>query len=219
MDTQVAEKNKAIVRKKRTTINTSKSKVKPKDIPSFLIYEEMDGKPIYYKGYEQVVNNNKTLDDIMGSSTLQSIIIAYIIKFLNSKIDEKYLLLSNELGLHLEKGNNLSSDIAIYEKAVLLKDIIINKYSEIPPKIVIEVDTKADLNNFDSTMDYFKRKTQKLFAFGVERVIWILSHNRQVMVAVPNQNWYIMDWDKELEIIDNHKLNIAQLLADGGVKL
>jgi len=94
---------------------------------------------------------------------------------------------------------------------------ITNRYLEISPKIVIEVDTKADLNNFDSAMDYFKRKTEKLFEFGVERVIWILSNNQQVMVATPNQNWIIMNWNNDIEILPNCVFSVAKLLHNEGI--
>jgi len=44
-------------------------------IPKDLIFEELDGIPIYYRGYNEVIKKSKTLEDIMGSSTLQMVII------------------------------------------------------------------------------------------------------------------------------------------------
>jgi hypothetical protein len=38
-------------------------------------------------------------------------------------------------------------------KKKLYKTKIDNKYIEIPPKIGIEIDTKADLKNFDNILD------------------------------------------------------------------
>jgi len=58
----------------------AKKPSKKKEIPRELIYEEMDGQPIYYAGYQEVINNNKTLDDIVGSSYLQSVIIKRLFK-------------------------------------------------------------------------------------------------------------------------------------------
>ena len=51
-----------------------RKKIPAKKIPSYLIYEIWDGKPIYYKGYEDVVNGIKTKEEIMGGSALQSFI-------------------------------------------------------------------------------------------------------------------------------------------------
>lgn len=44
---------------------------KPKQaVPEYLIYEIMDGKPIHYKGYREVLAGTKTVGEIMGSSSL-----------------------------------------------------------------------------------------------------------------------------------------------------
>ena len=51
---------------------------KTRKVPDYLIYEIMDGQPLYRKGYKAVLNKSKTLEDIMGSSTLQSEIHMYI---------------------------------------------------------------------------------------------------------------------------------------------
>ncbi|GIX42224.1 MAG: hypothetical protein KatS3mg129_1957 [Leptospiraceae bacterium] len=42
-----------------------------------------------------------------------------------------------------------------------------NGYIDIPPLIVIEVDTKADLESFDGTFDYIKQKTEDLLNANV----------------------------------------------------
>ncbi|MDX2069856.1 MAG: hypothetical protein SFV55_15615 [Haliscomenobacter sp.] len=51
-------------------------RIPAKRIPAALIYEIMDGKPVYYKGYREVLNNEKTLEEVMGASTLQGFIVA-----------------------------------------------------------------------------------------------------------------------------------------------
>ncbi len=187
-------------------------------IPDELVYEVMNGKPVYYKGYKEVINQHKQLEEIMGCSTLQAIVINSILKFLYKNIsDEKHLILSNELGLHLNKKDNLSADITIYEKKKLLSERIENKYSKIPPKIIIEIDTKADLNDFDNVMDYYQEKTKKLFNFGVEKVFWVLTKNKQIIVTEPNKPWLIKTWDKEIILFDNLKFTLNQLLIDDGI--
>jgi hypothetical protein len=47
-------------------------------VPSTLIYEMDEGKPIYYRGYKDVLNKTKTLEQIMGTSILQSLLIELI---------------------------------------------------------------------------------------------------------------------------------------------
>lgn len=57
-------------------------KKREKKIPDALIYEVMDGKPIYYRGYKEVLSGKKSIEDIMASSTLQAFIITYLLKVL-----------------------------------------------------------------------------------------------------------------------------------------
>lgn len=44
-------------------------------IPAYLIKEEMDGVPYYHKGFREVLAKKKTIEEIMGSSVLQVIIL------------------------------------------------------------------------------------------------------------------------------------------------
>jgi len=93
-------------------ISTGKKPVrKQRKVPSHLIYKMMDGKPIYYKGYQAVLNKSKELEDFTGSSTLQNIILNFILTLLHKDInDEDYWILINEDGIHLDYGNNLAGD-------------------------------------------------------------------------------------------------------------
>ena len=98
-----------------------KQKIIKHYIPDELVYEIMNEKPIYYKGYKEVINDKKQIQDIMGSSSLQSWLIRVIVKYLDKNIDDnKYDFLFSELGLHINKKNNLAADIAIFEKDKIL---------------------------------------------------------------------------------------------------
>ena len=80
-----------------------------KKIPSFLIKEKMDGVPIYYRGYKDILTGEKTLNDIMGTSTLQFIIVSYLHRILILGLNEDlYWIATGEAGNHLNKKNNLS---------------------------------------------------------------------------------------------------------------
>lgn len=189
-------------------------------IPDALVYEEMDGKPIYYRGYRDVLAKQKKPEDIMGCSDVQGVIISKLLRFLYREVaEEKYEIITNEIGLHIERGNNLSSDIAIYRKADLVRTPLKNKYFDIPPQVAIEVDTKADTDNFNTSAGYFHAKTEKLFAFGVAEVVWLFSENRKVMIARPEQDWVIKDWSRPITILDQYSFSVADLIKKGGIDL
>ena len=79
----------------------------------------------------------------------------------------------NDVGLCLAPNDNLCNDVVIYEKEKVGK--LRGKFFDIPPKIVIEVDIKIDLTEFDNNPDsYVMQKARKLLDFGVERIFWII---------------------------------------------
>ena len=55
-------------------------------------------------------------------------------------------------------------------------------------------------------------KTGDLLGSGVERVIWVLTKERKVMVAEKGKRWFITDWDDEINYIESIKFSINQLL-------
>ena len=142
------EWRKKIPKKQEELTQTASKK---KRIPKELIYEEMDGKPIYYAGYQEVINNNKTLDDITGSSYIQSVIIKRLFKYLLINVEEDgFEVLSSELGLHLKKGSNLAADIAIYRIEQLEGVELTNKYISIPPEVVVESARGSSRSRYES---------------------------------------------------------------------
>jgi Uma2 family endonuclease len=159
----------------------------------------MDGNPIYYNGYKSVLNKTKTIDDIIGSSGLQSYILMYLQMILFKKLDmEKFIILSNELGLHIGPGNNLAGDLLIYKKQQLTADKIKNNYADIAPEVAIEIDTKADLNNL-IFQKYVSDKTKKLLNFGIKKVIWIFTYSQQINIAEQDKDWIVINWNKDVE--------------------
>ncbi len=190
-------------------------KVAPK-IPDYLIREVIDGKPIYYKGYKDVLAETKTFAEIMGSSTLQSFIIAYLQRLLYKFLDdETHTILSSETGIHLNKYNNLAADILIFENSVLPIEAIDEHYATVPPKIAIEVDIAAEAPDLDID-SYIFNKTQKLLNFGVEKVIWITTKSKKVTVATKNEDWQVKDWNKDIEVFDGIIFNIGEYLRKKG---
>jgi hypothetical protein len=191
--------------------------VKAKDIPHHLIYEIMDGKPIYYEGFRDVLSNKKTFEEIMGSSRLQTRIIMAIISHLLKNLSEDiYEVATNEFGLHLDKRNNLSGDIGIFEMSKLTETIDEDKYFDLPAKIIIEIDTKAALEFIDEG-GYYHKKAQKLLDFGVEKVIWFFTHSQKIMIAQKEKSWTIDDWDKNIEVMPDLDLCLTDLMEKRGI--
>ncbi|WP_293870803.1 Uma2 family endonuclease [Spirosoma sp.] len=183
-----------------------------------LVYEVMDGRPLYYRGYEDVLAGRKSPEEIMGSSSLQWVLVSYFMRVMLRQLDEKkYWFASNEAGVHLDHRNNLSHDVAIYERAVLTPDKINTHYVSVPAKVAIEIDVKADISKV-ADFNYINRKTKKLLDFGSEKVIWVFSSSQQVMIAERTADaWLTMDWHRDLELLDGQRFNIGQYLSDEGI--
>jgi Uma2 family endonuclease len=200
------------------SIDKNPKRSKTKHIPESLIYEIIDGKPFYYKGYKDVLSNKKTFEEIMGASGLQSYIIYYLLRILYAKLDEdKYVFLTNEIGSHLDTNNNLSGDIYIYETKQLPAEKINIHYVDVAPKIAIEIDIRVDLSD-EKDFGYVFTKTHKLLDFGVEKVFWIFTKHQKVIIAVKDQDWITKDWNQEIELLDSVFFNIGQFLTKKGIK-
>jgi hypothetical protein len=173
-----------------------------------LVYEEMDDKVIPYKNFHKVLLQQATIEDIMGSSQAQAIVISVILRFLYTHLPkEKYLIVTNEAGLHLKKNNNLAADIAIFDRSKVTPDVKNTNYFGDNPKVVIEVDIKADLSDFASPQDYYRLKSRKLLDWGVEKVIWISTVAETVMFddTLSHQSWHI-----PFAILDNLVIHLGK---------
>ncbi len=79
--------------------------------------------------------------------------------------------------------------------------------------MVIEVDTKADLSGYASVEEYAYEKTQELLNAGVERVIWIFTKTRKVLIAEKGSSkWIVQSWDEDFEVMDGIRLNLEEML-------
>ncbi|WP_018618167.1 hypothetical protein [Spirosoma luteum] len=188
----------------------------PQQIPSYLVYETLNGRPLYRKGYKDVLAKRKTPGEILGCSDLQAIIVSALHGYIYNEVNRKaYWVVTNEPGLHIRLGDNLSNDIAIYEKQnVTIK----GKFFDVAPKVVVEVDIKIDPAEFPAKeMDYIYEKTQAMLDFGTERVIWITTKSRKIFVAAQGENWLTLNWDATVPILDGVTLNVADILTEEGV--
>ncbi len=193
---------------KETKKETKKSK--KKQIPEALIYEKVKGKPIYYRNYEKVLKGELPLEAVMGSSDIQAYLVALIVALLYSKLNPKeYLVLTNEVGFFTSKNSYRLLDIAVFERKNFKFK---GGYTKIPPKVVVEIDTKADLSNYNSVEDYIFEKTQELLDAGVEKVVWILTKPKKVMIAERNQKWIVQNWNEPFEVFQGIEVNLSELV-------
>lgn len=186
-----------------------------RNIPTALIYEMWQGKPVYYRGYRDVLSGKKTIQEVMSCSDLQGVLVYLLGFYVGNHVNrKKYLLATNEIGLHLALNDNLGNDLVIFEKEKVGR--LKGKYFDVPPKIVIEVDIKADITDFENGADgYVIQKSKKMLDFGVEKVLWVITSMQRVYVIDRNDpTWYVVDWSENIAVLDDCVLNIKQLLDD-----
>jgi Uma2 family endonuclease len=171
-----------------------------------LIYEVVGGKPIYYKGYKDVLNKTKTIEEITMESQLQSGLkaaLSAVLYFLLKKLG--YQLATGELGINISKTGKRGADLAIYKAENWEWK---PNFSNLPPEIVIEIDVQAELEGI-TEMDYISTKIKDYLEFGVKKVIWIFTKQQLIFVATSQLPWLTYDWSAEIEVVEGvtFKLN------------
>ena len=192
-------------------------------IPEALLYEEFGGRKYYRRGYREVLLGLKYESEIMGSSFLQALIIQALVHYLKTILPKKtYWVPTNEAGLHLALNENLANDIAIVEKDKAHNPLSL-KYSDVPPKFVIEVDIKIDPKDYDaepaagSDMDYVIQKSQLMLDFGVEGVVWIMTRSRKVVLLRPQVGMQLFEWTDYVPIFDGHTFCLQTILEEDDI--
>ena len=197
-----------------TEKKSEKKKRGRKKIPDYLVYEILDNKKIYYKNYEKVLSGELIVEAVRCINDLQAWIISSILKILHKNLDQKkYKILSGEVGYFYTPTRSkkwLNLDIAIVNREKLKKPQ--GTYLKIPPEVVIEVDTKADLSEVGD--EYYILKTEKLLKSGIKKVIWIFTDAKKIQIAEDKKPWIIVDFNYEFEIIDGIKINLEKLLKE-----
>lgn len=191
-------------------------KTKYQSVPEVLLYEMIDGKAIYYNGYREVLSGKKTIESVMGSSFLQAILIARIVAWLHEHFSDKYLVLTSELGIQIDRNNWRLADIALLNKSLASKIKTQEKYINVAPDFIIEIDTKAAIDEGGQIggLDYFQAKTDTLLNFGVKKLVWIFTQNRKILVAEKGKAWIIDNWDNLSLELEGKKLDLNSLVDD-----
>ncbi len=191
-----------------------KKKKRRKKIPDYLVYEILDNKKIYYRDYKKVLSGELPPEAVIGSSDLHAWIIDLILQVLYKNIDlNKFKILVGEVGYFYTPSRSkkwLNLDIAIISREKLKKPQ--GTYLKIPPEVVIEVDTKADLSEIGD--EYYIAKTERLLKSGIKKVIWIFTEYKKIQIAEAKKPWLTVDYDYEFEIIDGIRLNLEKLLKE-----
>lgn len=149
----------------------------------------------------------------MGSSFLQGQLVAFIVSILMSALDlRRYVVVTNEAGFIYAPKNWRILDIAVFEKERVKKELFSKKYVKTAPKVVIEVDTKAELKASDDILAYVTEKTDDLLNAGVEKVIWILTESENILIAEPDKQWIVARWRDTIPLLEDITLNLEQLV-------
>jgi hypothetical protein len=119
-----------------TTLKTKGKKAR-KRVPRVLIYEMRYRSPIYYRDYDKVLSGEKQLEEVMGSSGLQSWLIDLIVRFLHVVLNPKnYQILLSEVGYKFAPKSWYNLDIGIWEKEKVKPFLKKDKMVPVAPKVV-----------------------------------------------------------------------------------
>jgi hypothetical protein len=197
----------------------SKRGVTKLTVPDYLVREIIGGDRWFYRGYQDVLAGLKTVEEIMACSTFQSIVVSYIHnKLWNHLEDAPYWVMTNEIGNNLSKKSKAAYDVAVFDEASLPATRIGAYYANVPPKLVIEVDVKIEAESKTPEDIVWQIKTNKLLAFGVEKVVWLFTKSQRILIARPNEDWILADWHRDIEIWEGLKVNVGQYLAKRGIQ-
>jgi len=181
-----------------------------------LVYEIVDGHPIYYKGYKEVLSGIKTQEEIMGDSSLQAWLKGRIYAILLKQLlQHQFEVTVGEQGLRIGKKHRRDADIAIFRRENFS---LSPRYAQLPPDAVIEIDVDADTENA-SEMEYVFRKVADYFAFGLVKVVWVFTQEQRILVFAPDQPPVTLTWQQDVDVIAGASFNIANLLAESGLSI
>ncbi len=74
-------------------------------------------------------------------------------------------MLTNGVGIQLSKGTWRAADIALFEPGQIDISQASNKYINVSPKVVIEIDTKAEVAEISDTLFLLQRKNGAITGF------------------------------------------------------
>ena len=172
-----------------------------------LTYEVVDGRPIYYRGYRGVLEGKKHPEEVMGSSTPQARLIVAIIKALLPLEGKGYVISTNEHGIKTTRGYR-AVDIGVFRDGEVGWE---DTYASVGPTLAVEIDVKAEIEG-NAFLEYVIRKVEDLFSAGTQRIVWIFTRPRKVMLFEREKKTIIYDWKDEIELLEGIKLRLSDIL-------
>ena len=181
---------------------------KKEKLLKLLTYEVVNGKPIYYRGYRDVLAGKKTPEEIMGSSAYHGILVAMLSYWLIKNLGRKYVVMSGELGYFVGEGwRNL--DVAVFRYEDVKDKLESEGYMDVAPVLAFEVNVRAEV---ESEMEYVLKKSEDLLKSGVGKVVWIFTRPKKVMVFEKGKKGVILDWEDSIPLVEGLKLRLDELL-------
>ncbi len=170
------------------------------------VYEVAKGKPIFYKGYKELKGQTAMLELPRLDSTLQAWLKFKLTILLGTQLLPKgFDLICGEVGIEFSANDLRFADIAVFKDGELeINEHFVQK----PPLITIEIDFRIK-----PSMEYIFDKIAAYHNFGVQKVIWIFTKNKKVMVAPAGQPWLTLDWSVDVEVVDGLVVNLADIVA------
>ena len=151
----------------------------------------------------------------MASSGLHALILETIRDYLKKMLKKDYIILTGEVGVKTISGYR-ALDIGIFDFDKIKPYLNRDKILPICPIIAIEIDTKAQLKE-DEYMNYIYDKANDLLNSGTEKVIWILTKPKIILIAQKEKSWEIKKWNDDIEVMENINFNLNRLLKEVGI--
>lgn len=182
-------------------------------VPSFLIREVLNGEPIYYKGYQDVLIGTKAFDEVMGDSAEKLAVIEYLTRsFLSGPDRLHYRIITNDAGLMIDQNNDLSGDIQLFDAKAFPTKKEKSPFAVIPPSVHIEIDTHIESDNLTDE-EYIQKKIKTLLNFGTTKVIWIFSDSKTVLIAT-KEGQKVVDWWEDINLTPRFSFNLGTFLQE-----
>ena len=192
----------------RSEVAEEKRNERREKLLKLLTYEVVDGRPIYYRGYKDVLEGKKQPEEVMGASFLHGRLVILLGAFLRERLKGRYVVSGGELG-YLIKGGWRNLDVAVFRYEDVKDKLESENYIDVPPVLVVEINVRAEV---ESEMEYVLKKSGDLLKSGVERVVWIFTGPRKVMVFERGKGGLILDWEDEIPLVEGLKLKLTEFL-------
>ncbi len=168
-----------------------------------LVYEMDEGEPVPIKGDIQSGTHQ-----LLADHPLQAWLKAQLVLYLQQQLGESYTLTVGQQALYLPTGSIRMVHIGVFSRGDF------HPLKESVPRVVIEIDSKADLSGIGETIAYFKKKNVQLQSLGVARIIWIFTESKTIWTVSENGQTVSQEWDTDVLVLDNVSLNIQSLLDE-----